>query len=176
MFLFCCFVLFCLFFFFDYPFIELEPFCRVEACGREVKTANLAVPDPDCEIRGWGRGGWSSTPLDKCGRGCWSPKKNFFPPFGPQFGPKIRVAPRLEPPLLGICKSRLRCFLRRETLFHQLSLFTQAYEWVSCDILSGDGLVFRLGLGDQFPCVLHATLRKTERRFVRTGLAIFVRL
>ena len=80
MFLSCCFVLFCpffffVFFFFDYPFIELEPFCRVEACGREVKTANLAVPDPDGEIRGWGRGGWSSRPLDKWGRGCWSEKK-----------------------------------------------------------------------------------------------------
>ena len=90
--------------------------------AEKFKTANLAVPDADREIRGWGTGGWSSTPLDKCGRGCWSPKKNFFRPFGPQLGPKIRVAPRLDPPLLGICKSRLRCFLRRETLFHLIFL------------------------------------------------------
>ena len=83
----------------------------------------LAVPDPDRKIRGWGRGGWSSRPLAKWGRGCWSLKKFFFRPFGPQFGPKIRGAPLLDPPLLGICKSRWRCFLRRETLFHLISLY-----------------------------------------------------
>ena len=123
----------------------------MEACGREVKTANLAVPDPDRDIRGWGRGGWSSKPLDRCGRGC----------FGPQFGPKIRVTPPLDPPLLGVRKSRLRVSLD-EKLCSTLSLFTQAYDWVPCDILSADGLVFRLGPGDQFPCVFHATLRKTK--------------
>ena len=50
--------------------------------AEKFKTANLAVPDADREIRGWGTGGWSSTPLDKRGRGCWSPKKNFFGPSG----------------------------------------------------------------------------------------------
>ena len=42
-----------------------------------------ALPDPDLEIR-WG--GRSSRPLDKGGR---SPK-NFFSPFGTQFGLKIK--------------------------------------------------------------------------------------
>ena len=47
-----------------------------------------------------------------------------------------------------------------EKLGSTLSFFTQVCEWVSSDVLSGDGLV------------LHATLRKTEKRFVRTGLAV----
>ena len=57
-----------------------------------------ALPDPDLEIR-WGR---SSRPLDKGGR---SPK-NFFSPFGTQFGLKIKGggggglrAPPLDLPL-----------------------------------------------------------------------------
>ena len=49
-----------------------------------------SVPDPDLEIRGegWGGGGRgsgrSTRPLDKLGE----PRlqKDFFPPFGPQFG------------------------------------------------------------------------------------------
>ena len=44
------------------------------------------VPDPDLEIRGGG-GERSSRPLDKGGPGL---PKNFFRPFGPQFGPKLR--------------------------------------------------------------------------------------
>ena len=46
----------------------------------------LSVPDPDLGIRGGG-GGWSSRPLDEGGGGL---QKQFFRPFGPQFGLKIR--------------------------------------------------------------------------------------
>ena len=46
-----------------------------------------AVPDPDRKIRG-GRGARSSRPFDK-GGGAAS-KKDFFRPFGLQFGLKIR--------------------------------------------------------------------------------------
>ena len=48
-----------------------------------IKLKVLAVPDPDLEIRGGGRGaGGHLDPLIK--------KKNFFRPFGPQFDLKIR--------------------------------------------------------------------------------------
>ena len=47
------------------------------------------MPDPDVEIRGVGKGR-SSRPLDKGGGGGWAVSNNFFWPFGPQFGPKIR--------------------------------------------------------------------------------------
>ena len=83
--------LFCFLVFSRLTFFELEPFCRVEAYGREVKTVNLESVSLGCVVS-----------LD-------------------------------------------------EKLCSTLSLFTQAYEWVSCDILSVDGLVFRLRLGDQFP-------------------------
>ena len=62
------------------------------------------MPVPDLEIRG---GGWSPRPLDK-GEGPVS-KKNFFRPFGPQVGLKIRWGggggpgprtPPLDPPLI----------------------------------------------------------------------------
>ena len=55
------------------------------------------MPDPDLEIRG-GRG-WSSRPLDKAWEGGLPPK--MFPPFGPQFDPKITRgrAPPLDPSL-----------------------------------------------------------------------------
>ena len=45
------------------------------------------MPDPDLEIRGWGAGGPGL-------------QKNFFGPFGPQFGLIIRrrSAPRPPPP------------------------------------------------------------------------------
>ena len=45
------------------------------------------MPDPDLEIRGWGAGGPGL-------------QKNFFGPFGPQFGLIIRrrSAPRHPPP------------------------------------------------------------------------------
>ena len=57
-----------------------------------------SVPDPDLEIRGGG-GGWSSRPLDKAWEGGLPPK--MFPPFGPQFDPKITGgrAPPLGPSL-----------------------------------------------------------------------------
>ena len=51
-----------------------------------------AVLDPDLEIR-WG--GRSSSPLHKGVRSL----KNFFPPFGPQFGLKIGGGGPPGPPL-----------------------------------------------------------------------------
>ena len=51
-----------------------------------------AVLDPDLEIR-WG--GRSSSPSHKGGRSL----KNFFPPFGPQFGLKIGGGAFRAPPL-----------------------------------------------------------------------------
>ena len=91
--------LLCFLVFLRLTFFELEPFCRVEACGREVKIVNLESVSLGCVVS-----------LD-----------------------------------VKLCST--------------LSFFTQVCEWVSSDVLSGDGLVFRLGLVDQFPCVLHATLR-----------------
>ena len=59
------------------------------------------MPDPDLENRGGGGGG-PSRPLEKAR----SPPPNFFRPFGPQFGLKIRGvgggggrAHPLDPPL-----------------------------------------------------------------------------
>ena len=58
------------------------------------------MPDPDLAIRGGGEGGRLSRPLDNGEHGV---QKNFFRPFGPQFGLKVRgVDPRvpsLDPPL-----------------------------------------------------------------------------
>ena len=57
----------------------------------------LAVPDTVLEIRDWGQ---SSKPLEKGGGGGGSlqkTQKNFFRPFGPQFGLKIRGNPGLSP-------------------------------------------------------------------------------
>ena len=59
------------------------------------KVDTKTVPDPDLEIRGWGR---SSRPLHKGGGGdC--PPKIFFQPLRPQFGLKIRggCPPRVPP-------------------------------------------------------------------------------
>ena len=58
------------------------------------------VTDPDLQMRGRG-GGRSSRPGDKGG----AVSKNFFLPFGPHFGRKIRgppgpPGPPLDPPLL----------------------------------------------------------------------------
>ena len=47
-----------------------------------------AITDPDLQIR-WGAGGGGSGHPDPEIRGGWS-QKNFFPPFGPKFGLKIR--------------------------------------------------------------------------------------
>ena len=63
----------------------------------------LAVPDTDLDIREWGQ---SSRPLEKGdGGGGWvrSPKisENFFRPFGPQFGLKIKANPGLPGPFPG---------------------------------------------------------------------------
>ena len=52
------------------------------------------MPDPDLELRGKGGGGRSSRPLDK--EGAVSPPQ-IFPPFGPQFGPKITGGPGPSP-------------------------------------------------------------------------------
>ena len=54
------------------------------------------MPDPDLEVRG--RGGRSSRPLDKGGNGVL---KKYFPPFGLQFGLKIRDGPAPPGPSLG---------------------------------------------------------------------------
>ena len=57
----------------------------------------LAVPDTVLEIRDWGQ---SSKPLEKGGGGGGSlqkTQKNFFRPFGPQFGLKIRGNPGPSP-------------------------------------------------------------------------------
>ena len=59
----------------------------------------MAVPDPDLAITGGGGAGGG--PLDpEISGGGWSPK-NFFRPFGSQFGLKIRAGagPSLDPPL-----------------------------------------------------------------------------
>ena len=58
------------------------------------------VADPDLQIRGGGGGGGGHPDSEK--RGEASPRKNFFRPFGPQFGVKLRRgtrAPPLDPPL-----------------------------------------------------------------------------
>ena len=62
--------------------------------------ASVADPDLQMGVGGWGEGvgGQSSRP---CDNGAWS-QKNFFEPFRPQFGLKIRgrgAAPPLDPPL-----------------------------------------------------------------------------
>ena len=57
----------------------------------------LALPDADLEIRDWGQ---SSKPLEKGGGGgggLQKTPKNFFRPFGPQFGLKIRGNPGPSP-------------------------------------------------------------------------------
>ena len=63
----------------------------------------FSVPHPNLEISGWegvggGGEGRSSKPWDNAGNRY--PKKKFFPPFGPQFGLKIRGSetPLLDPP------------------------------------------------------------------------------
>ena len=60
------------------------------------------APDPDLEMKEGGGRGRSSRPLDKWGGGGRGGglQRNFFPPFGPQFGPKIRWKPSLDPPLM----------------------------------------------------------------------------
>ena len=58
----------------------------------------IPMPDPDLKIRG-GRGAWSSRPFDK--RGGAASKKNFFRPFGLQFGLKIRGGCPPPGPSLG---------------------------------------------------------------------------
>jgi len=50
------------------------------------------VPDPDLQIRGWG--GYPHPEI----RGAHL-KKNFFQPFGPQFGLKIGAGGHLDLPL-----------------------------------------------------------------------------
>ena len=62
-------------------YVDIGP----ERVKLEHGTGYLTVLDPDLEIRGWGRGGGASRSLDN-GRGGF--KKNFFRPFGPQFGLK----------------------------------------------------------------------------------------
>ena len=57
---------------------------RNESGKMTVKRKNKTVPDPDLEIRD---GGQSSRPLGKGGGG--GLQKNFFSPFGPQFGLKL---------------------------------------------------------------------------------------
>ena len=62
------------------------------------------MADPDLEMRGVGKGR-SSRPLDKGGGGAVS--NNFFWPFRPQFGPKIRGGegprvPPLDPPVVCV--------------------------------------------------------------------------
>ena len=60
------------------------------------------VADPDLQIEEGGGGSWSSRPGENGG----AVSKNFFRPFGPQFGLKIREmlgpprAPPLDPPLI----------------------------------------------------------------------------
>ena len=56
----------------------------------DIISMGSAVLAPNLEIIGGG--GWvgSSRPLEKWGAGL---QKNFFPPFGPQFGLKIRGEP-----------------------------------------------------------------------------------
>ena len=57
----------------------------------------LVVPDTVLEIRDWGQ---SSKPLEKGGGGgggLQKTQKNFFRPFGPQFGLKIRENPGPSP-------------------------------------------------------------------------------
>ena len=69
--------------------------------GERDKRGGSAVTDPDLEIRGGGR--WGSGHPDPEIRGEQS-TKNFFRPFGPPFGLKIRgarppLAPPIDPPL-----------------------------------------------------------------------------
>ena len=62
------------------------------------------MPDPHLEIRGCGGGGGVGGAVNQTMRKRGEPvskKKSFFPPFGPQFGLKIRgsgTSP-LDPPL-----------------------------------------------------------------------------
>ena len=64
--------------------------------------ATSALANPDLQIRG---GGGHPVPEIR-GGGVTGLKKNFFPPFGPQFGLNIRVGgPALNPPLLECPKS-----------------------------------------------------------------------
>ena len=89
---------------FSLPFhiLQLVKFLPFEAWKRYPLRAGCTVTDPDLQIRGGG-GGRSFRPWDKGGEAA---SKNFFPPFGPQFGLKRRGAraPPLNPPQASPCR------------------------------------------------------------------------
>ena len=59
------------------------------------------MADQDLQISGWGRGGggrgWASHPDPEIRGVGGGLKKHFFPPFGPQFGLKIKGEGALGP-------------------------------------------------------------------------------
>ena len=71
----------------------------------------LAVPDTDLEIREWGRSSRSLENGGGAGGGCL--QKNFFRPFGPQFGLKIKGGPGPPSPSPGSATFLLFFFHRR---------------------------------------------------------------
>ena len=116
----------------------------------------LAVPDTDLEIREWGQ---SSRPLEKGEGGVgWvrSPKisKNFFRPFGPQFGLKIRANPGPPGPFPGSVTFLLFFFF---TVAHWYPWWRRAY------------LIFSPPLQN-----FHVVLPTEKRLFCFSSLAYFL--
>ena len=76
------------------------------ACAKAIGIVWTTVADPDLQIRGGGEGGGDHP--DPEIRGGAVSSKNFFRPFGPQFGLKIRGCS--APPPGSSPRQSLRCF------------------------------------------------------------------
>ena len=77
-----------------------QPLAQPYILGKSVGLGGRGASVASGVFRPWDKGGVGkgSHPHPWL-RGTQSPLQNFFWHFGPQFGPKIRGAPRLDPPL-----------------------------------------------------------------------------